>query len=198
MLHAPGRGSRVNRSPDAARSALAADIARVAIGDEAAMGAVYARTSARIYALLLRMLPNKATAEEVLQETYLAVWRSAGQFASGRASPMSWLITIARNKAIDRLRSDQPKVRNQSLDDLAWEPSDPSPSALTRIQAEDEERRLHWCLDQLEARQQEAIRVAFFNGLTYEEIAHRANVPLGTMKSWIRRGLQRLKACLET
>jgi RNA polymerase sigma factor (sigma-70 family) len=196
MLDDMSRGeARANAG--AAREALGLALLRTARGDEAAMATVYKRTSGRIYALLLQMLPDQATADEVLQDTYLAVWRRADSFAQGRASPMTWLITIARNKAIDRLRSDQVARGSRPLDDLAVEPRDPGPSPLNRLEAGDDDRRLHWCIDQLEARQREAIRTAFFSGITYDELARRENVPLGTMKSWIRRGLVRLKACLE-
>lgn len=162
------------------------------------MERAYRRSSGKIYALLLAMLKDANAADEVLQDTYLAAWRGAASFAPERASPMTWLITIARNKAIDRLRADSPQQRQGSLDDLAVEPADPRPSALTRIEASEDRARLHWCLDQLEDRQRNAIRTAFFAGVTYADLAERAGVPLGTMKSLVRRGLLRLKACLET
>lgn len=181
-----------------ARERLAEDIIRAGYCDEAAMERVYKQTSAKIYAVLLEMLTDRATADEVLQDTYLAVWRGAHRFTSGRASPMSWLITIARNKGIDRLRGERLSRRSRALDELAVEPSDPHPSVLVRIEADEDRDRLHWCIDQLEARQRDAIKTAFFSGMTYDDLARRSGVPLGTMKSWIRRGLLRLKACLET
>ncbi len=197
LLNAGQWSGADERSRHEARERLAEDIVRAGNGDKAAMERVYKQTSAKIYALLLEMLTERATADEVLQETYLAVWRGAHRFTSGRASPMSWLITIARNKAIDRLRSERLSRRSRALDDLAVEPSDPHPSVLMRLEAAEDRDRLHWCIDQLEARQRDAIRTAFFSGMTYDDLAQRAEVPLGTMKSWIRRGLLRLKACLE-
>jgi RNA polymerase sigma factor (sigma-70 family) len=198
MLYDFGRGAvATGAKAEAAREALKLALFRAGQGDEAAMATVYKQTSGRIYALLLQMLPNKATADEVLQDTYLAVWRKADRFAQGRASPMTWLITIARNKAIDRMRSEHVARSSQPLGELMAEPRDPAPSALARLETDDDRRRLHGCIDQLEARQREAIRAAFFGGVTYDELARRENVPLGTLKSWIRRGLVRLRACLE-
>jgi len=176
---------------------LSEDITRVSTGDHEAMERVYRSTCGRVYALLLQMLPDRATAEEVMQESYLAIWRRADRFVPGQASPMSWVLTIARNKAIDRLRSDRLTRRSAALDELVVEPADPEPTALMQLEASAQRDRLHWCLDQLENRQSEAIRTAFFTGLTYDELARRVGVPLGTMKTWIRRGLIRLKACLE-
>lgn len=181
-----------------ARQRLSADIIRAGQADKAAMERVYRQTSAKIYALLLRMLPDPAAAEEVLQETYLAIWRRANTFSLGRTSPMSWLITVARNKAIDRLRNDRFAGRSTALDDLAAEPQDPEPNALARLEADAEQQKLHHCLEQLENHQRDAIRTAFFAGMTYDELARLNGVPLGTMKSWIRRGLMRLRTCLET
>lgn len=181
-----------------ARDRLSLLLRLVAAGDHAAMEEVYRLTSARLYGLLLRMLPERVAADEVLQETYLTVWRRADGFVAGKSSPMSWLIAIARNKAIDRLRSDSKTAKNSSLDSLVEEPVDDRPSPLRLLEADQERQQLHWCLDQLEERQREAIRSAFFSGLTYQELAERSSVPLGTMKSWIRRGLLRLKACLES
>jgi RNA polymerase sigma-70 factor, ECF subfamily len=196
-MNAGQRSGADERSRQEARERLAEDIIRAGHGDEAAMERAYKQTSAKIYAVLLEMLTDRATADEVLQDTYLAVWRGAHRFTSGRASPMSWLIAIARNKGIDRLRGERLSRRSRALDDLAVEPSDPHPSVLVRIEADEDRDRLHWCIDQLEARQRDAIRTAFFSGMTYDDLARRSGVPLGTMKSWIRRGLLRLKACLE-
>jgi RNA polymerase sigma-70 factor (ECF subfamily) len=180
-----------------ARDRLSLLLKLVASGDREAMSEVYKLTSGRLYALLLRMLPTQGDADEVLQEAYLTVWHRAGTFTPGQASPMTWLITIARNKAIDRLRSDKYVRGTGPLDDLSEEPADENPSALSLIETDQEHKRLHQCLDALEDRQRDAIRTAFFSGVTYQELAERASVPLGTMKSWVRRGLIRLRACLE-
>jgi RNA polymerase sigma-70 factor (ECF subfamily) len=132
----------------------------------------------------------------VLQEVYLAVWRKASVFDETRASPITWLVTIARNRAIDRVRSGTVARLSEPIE-MADSIADPSPLAAESLEATQERKRLQSCLDELEQRQQAAIRAAFMDGLTYDELARRTGVPLGTMKSWIRRGLARLRACLE-
>ena len=184
----------MNRAFD--RDQLADFIARVAQGDRAALGHVYRLTSAKLFGVCLRILNDRAEAEDVLQETYLTVWRRAGGFDPARASPITWLVTIARNKAIDRLRAGGAR-RGADPIEAAAEVGDPAPSALDAVERTDDRRRLERCLGELDAPQARAIRGAFLDGLTYEELAARMDVPLGTMKSWIRRSLLKLRGCLE-
>src|SRR5262249_27223784 len=181
---------------DAARRQLAAALARVAGGDRQALRLVYHDTSAKLFAVCHRILQDKGEAEDVLQEVYIAVWQRAGAFDPNCASPISWLAAIARNRSIDRLRSRAGLARQRSVDEAA-EISDSTPTALAQLEISQEHRRLMHCLDELEPQHAGAIRSAFFEGFTYEELAARTNVPLGTMKSWIRRGLLRLRQCLE-
>ncbi|MEO7814538.1 MAG: sigma-70 family RNA polymerase sigma factor [Sphingomicrobium sp.] len=162
--------------------------------DRAAFSTLYKLTSAKLFGVCLRICGERQAAEDVLSEVYLTIWRRAGAYEPGRASPISWLATIARNRAIDWRRAAGRKVAT-NLDD-APEVADPAPSAEQRMLASGEDQRLHSCLDQLEDKQRGAIRTAFFDGLTYAELAERDGVPLGTMKSWVRRGLMRLKDCL--
>ena len=126
---------------------------------------------------------------------YLTIWKRAGAYDPSSASPITWLATIARNRAIDWRRA-QAIHRSTPLEDLP-PIVDRAPLASETIVADQEAHRLHDCLDSLEQRQREAIRTAFFDGVTYAELAVRLNVPLGTMKSWVRRGLARVKECLE-
>lgn len=186
--------------PDAAALAedatLSALLARVAAGDAAAMEGLYRQTAPRLNALLLRLLRDTAAAEELLQETYLAVWRRAVAYDPQRGGPMAWLVTIARNRALDRLRARRaPALTTDGPEGL--ELPDPGPSALDRLAEAQRRHRLAACLEGLEERQRAAIRAAFFDGLTYDALAARAGVPPGTMRSWIRRGLLRLRACLD-
>ncbi len=178
------------------REVLAGHIARLAAGDRDALGDVYRLTSAKLNALLLRLLRDPLAAEEVLQEVYLTVWRRGETFDPARASPITWLVTIARNKAIDRLRAE--RARGQAVESIdEVEVPDTSPSMIEHLENAQTQARLFVCLGALEARQQSAIRAAFFEGLTYEGLATREGVPVGTMKSWIRRGLMRMRACLD-
>lgn len=165
-------------------------------GDRAALADVYAATSAKLMGVCLRILRENAEAEEVLQETFVTVWRRAGSYDPAKASPITWLVTVARNKALDRLRSGRSRPAGMELGE-AFDISDPAPSALARVEDAETHRMLMLCLERLDADQQWSIRTAFLDGVTYEELANRRGVPLGTMKSWIRRGLMKLRGCLE-
>jgi len=178
------------------RDELALALGRTAQGDRAAFRSVYEATSAKLLGVCLRILADRQLAEDVLQDTYLTVWRKAESFDASRASPITWLVTIARNRSIDRLRSGKP-VRFAAPVEAAHDLADEAPRADTLIEKGDDARRLTTCLDELDEKAARCIRTAFFEGVTYDVLAEREGTPLGTMKSWIRRGLQRLKACLE-
>lgn len=166
----------------------------VATGDRAAFELVYRRTSVKLFGVALRILPERQEAEEVLQEVYLAVWRRAGAFDPARGTAMTWLITLARNRALDRLRAS--RRRPSDPIELADNVPDPEPDAETHVLAQDEAGRIAWCLDRLDGDDARLVRTAFFEGASYGELATRAARPLGTIKSRIRRALIRLKDCL--
>lgn len=167
---------------------------RVADQDASSLKSLYEQTSAKLYGICLRLLRDETEAQDVLQETYLAVWRKSSQFDDARAGAMTWLSTIARNRAIDRLRA-----RRAPSEDLgfALDIPDERPSSLDVLETAQDAQRLRNCLEELEDRARTVIRAAFFDGATYPELAEREGVPLPTMKSWIRRGLIRLRGCLE-
>jgi RNA polymerase sigma-70 factor, ECF subfamily len=181
---------------DTRRRQLAAAINRVAAGDQAALRLVYSETSAKLFGVCLRILGERSEAEDVLQEVYLTVWRKAASFEESVASPITWLVAIARNRTIDRLRASGASRATLPIEAAADVP-DASLSAVERLEVDEDQARLRDCLHELEERQSAAIRAAFLDGFTYDELAERARVPLGTMKSWIRRGLLKLRACLE-
>jgi RNA polymerase sigma factor (sigma-70 family) len=192
----PFDGFDASMDAETRRRQLVAALARVANGDRAALRLVYAQTSAKLFAICLRILGDRSEAEDVVQDVYLTVWRKAARYDAAVASPITWLVAIARNRAIDRLRSDasaRAALPIEAADDVA----DAGLSAVERLERDEEQMRLGACLDELVQRQSAAIRSAFLDGLTYEQLARAADVPLGTMKSWIRRGLMKLKACLE-
>jgi RNA polymerase sigma-70 factor (ECF subfamily) len=182
---------------DAARFQLAAALARVAAGDRRALRVVYQDTAAKLFGLCLRILKDRSEAEDVLQEVYVTVWRRAATFDPAMASPITWLATIARNRAIDRLRASAMSRRIEPIE-AAEAVGDPAPTAVDVVESKQQRARLDHCLDTLEPHQSAAIRAAFFDGATYDDLADRMSVPLGTMKSWIRRGLLKLRACLES
>ena len=182
---------------DANRELIAAALKRVPAGDRAALQTVYRLTSAKLFGVALRILGERGEAEDVLQEVYMTVWRRAADFDSDRASPMTWLIAIARNRALDRLRASKVSRRMEPIENAA-EVADPLPSADQTLAVAQDHVRLHGCLGELAGHERAALRGAFFDGNTYEELAARMNVPLGTMKSWIRRAMIKLKGCLES
>lgn len=178
------------------REVLALALSRVAGGDKAALQEVYTRTSAKLFGVCLRILADRSEAEDVLQDVYVTVWRRAGAFDPMRGvSPITWLATLARNRAIDRLRASKAHL-NRPLD-LAAGVRDVAPLASDSVERDEAERRLAGCLGELEPEHAGYIRAAFFDGHTYASLAAAAGAPLGTMKSWIRRALQALRACLE-
>lgn len=178
------------------RDELAAALNRTGLGDRAAFQRVYEATSAKLLGVTLRILADRQLAEDVLQDTYLTVWRKAETFDPARASPITWLVTIARNRAIDRLRSGAGMRRSTPIE-AAMEIADDAPSPASATEMSDDIRRLNDCIGELDPRTGTAIRTAFIEGVTYDALATKENVPLGTMKSWIRRGLLRLRACLD-
>jgi RNA polymerase sigma-70 factor (ECF subfamily) len=168
----------------------------VAAGSRNAFDTLYRATSSRLFGICLRVLPDRAEAEDVLQEVFATIWHKAHQFDPDRASPIAWLAMIARNKAIDRLRA-QPARGSLAPIEFADDIADTGAGPLQNAVSADERDRLEACMGRLEARRQSLIRAAFFEGCTYEELAQRIASPLGSVKSWIRRGLLQLRECLE-
>lgn len=181
---------------DLERARLTAALRRVALQDRRALEEVYRRTSAKLFGVVLRILSDRQEAEDVLQEVYLTVWRRADSFDPAKASPITWLVSVARNRSIDRLRASG--GRRTAPMEAADAVADPAASALDRVVADGEHARLAGCIELLEPHHAAAVRTAFFEGLTYDALAQAAAVPLGTMKGWIRRSLMSLRACLET
>ena len=179
---------------DDARARLTEALYCVARQDRSALKDVYTLTSAKLFGICLRICGDRQSAEDILQDVYVKVWRRAAQFDATRASPITWLATIARNSAIDWARA------NGRIDMLpesaASDVADDAMAADDHMVVEEERARIFDCLKTLDLRTGAAIRAAFYDGLSYGELAMRARVPLGTMKSWVRRGLLRLKDCI--
>jgi RNA polymerase sigma factor (sigma-70 family) len=190
----------VNRPSDSiathSREVLVLAISKVAEGDRDALREVYDRTRAKLFGLCLRILGDTSEAEDTMQEIYLTVWQRAGSFDPARSSPITWLTVIARSRAIDRLRSSGRSRAALPIEDAA-DVRDSSPDAISKLEADQDARRLNGCVEELDQPQAQAIREAFFGGATYPQLAARAGVPVGTMKSWIRRSLIKLRECFE-
>lgn len=171
-------------------------ILRVALRDRIAFDRLYAATSAKLFGTCLRVLKDRTAAEEVVQEAYIRIWLKADRFSVTGQSPMSWLIAIARHLAIDRLRARREAVGGME-DAAAMDIFDPAPGPEARAIAAGERRQLDGCLDELETDRADAVRAAYLEGDSYADLAARHDVPLNTMRTWLRRSLMRLKECLQ-
>lgn len=169
----------------------------VAGGERDAFAALYRASAPQLFALALRILKRRDAAEEVLQEAFVNVWRHAVDYRPERGTAMGWMATIVRNRALDRLRRARPETPLEAAPERhSW--ADPAPDPLASATMSESARRLDTCLEQLEEGPRHAIRLAYYEGLTHEALSARLGAPLGTVKSWVRRGLIRLKTCLES
>ena len=187
--------------PSTDRSArLAHLLSHVALGDQAAFGEFYGLTSAHLYGVALRILKNAAAAEEILQEAYVNVWHHAGAYEVAKSQPLPWLTSIVRNRCLDQLSRREIDTVNMTPDDDEAPAFDLPSDAMTPAEmlvAGADARSVRECVDTLEAGPKQAIALAFYQGLSHSELAAHLREPLGTVKSWVRRGLERLKGCLE-
>ncbi|WP_432255913.1 sigma-70 family RNA polymerase sigma factor [Limimaricola sp. AA108-03] len=176
---------------------IEAMIGRVALGDRVAFGALYDATSAKLFGICLRVLNDRAEAEDALQEIFVKLWHNAGRYQVNGLSPMTWLITIARNHAIDRLRARRKAESRGGGDmDAVADLADASPGPEALAVAASENQKIDRCMSELEPDRAAAVRGAYLTGESYAELAERHGVPLNTMRTWLRRSLMRLKECL--
>ena len=180
---------------DARRARLSEALVLTGRGDRSAFETVYKATSAKLFGVCLRIFPDRNEAEEALQEAYLTIWNKAASFEAGRASPISWLVTVTRNRAIDRLRS-KGKAGLTALDEAA-DIADPAPLADAQLLSASDTDVLNSCIEDLNQRDAHFIKCAFIAGATYAELASSEGEPLGTVKSRIRRALVKLRSCME-
>jgi RNA polymerase sigma-70 factor (ECF subfamily) len=168
-------------------------ILRSGLGDREAFSRLYDATSAKLFGICLRVLKDRAAAEDALQDSFVKIWNHASRYGANGLSPMTWLITIARNTAIDRLRARRRQGDTAELTDThqARGPG-PEQSAVAASEA----RRIAACLDELEADRRDAVRGAYLEGESYADLAARFDVPLNTMRTWLRRSLIRLRECM--
>jgi RNA polymerase sigma factor (sigma-70 family) len=186
---------------------LAQLLARAGLGDRAAFATLYERTSAHLFAVVLRINRDRAQAEDILQEVYVNVWRSAQSFDAAQSQPLTWLTSIARNRAIDSLRRAQSQPQFQAAPtsggddaeetDVYDKVADDSAGPLELLSRASDARALSHCMEGLSSQQRQSVALAFFDGLSHAEVAEQLRQPLGTVKSWVRRALMALKGCLE-
>ena len=169
---------------------------RVAAKDRTAFAGLYEATSAKLYGIVVRILLRRDLADEILQEVYVKIWERAGDFDAGRASPITWMATIARNRALDEAR----KAKPVSLEDMpaGFDVVSDAPLALELLTQSEDGRRLFECLDKLEPEKREVVVQAYLNGLSREDLGKRFSRPVPTIKTWLHRSLSQLKDCLGT
>jgi RNA polymerase sigma-70 factor (ECF subfamily) len=186
----------MNRAADDLPSLLS----RVALRDRAAFERLYHATCAHLLSVAFRILNNRDRAEEVLQEAFMNVWHSASGYNPVVATPMTWLINIVRNKAIDALRSGRgERSRTVPLDEEALDTAADGDQEPQRLLANSlVKARIDVCMGALTPPQRQALALAYYHGMVHTDIAATLNAPLGTAKAWVRRGLDKLKDCLET
>jgi len=170
-------------------------IGAMAAGDRTAFEKLYLATSRKLFGVILRILRDREAAEDVLQEAYVRIWENAGRFDPERASPITWMSTIARNRAIDVARRRRPRPAEDVT--AAERVVDPSPSALSLLGAAEDARRLDACLESLDPPHGQMVRLAYLDGLSRQELADRFDQPVGTIKTWLRRSLARLRDCMD-
>ena len=181
-------------------------LARAGLGDRAAFGRLYEQTSGHLFAVVLRIQRDRAQAEDLLQEVYVSVWKAAAGFDAARSQPLTWLTSIARNRAIDSLRraGAQPQTISTTRDEDDDRPdavealADEAPGPLDLLGRASDARQLSHCMEGLSPPQRQSVALAFFDGLSHAEVAEQLREPLGTVKSWVRRALMALKGCLES
>jgi RNA polymerase sigma-70 factor, ECF subfamily len=169
-------------------------LARIAGGDRAAFKTLYTATSMKLFGIIVRILGRRELAEEVLQDVYVRVWQRAGEFNPDISSPITWLVSIARNRALDEAKR-KPMRSLDEWPELLQIPSDDDP--LENYERSEERRRLQACLDKLEPEKRELVQLAYYSGMTREEMAGRTKRPVATVKTWLRRSLAQLKDCLD-
>ena len=175
-------------------SNLALVLRRVAEGDRGAFSELYHATSLKLFGIIFRILRRREPAEEILQEVYCKIWEHAGSFDASRASPITWMAAIARNRALDEVRKREPAFVTD--DSGVFEVIDPGKLPSEQLELSEELRRLETCFEGLDKERREAIKLAYLDGFSRQELADQFHQPVGTIKTWLHRGLKQLKDCL--
>lgn len=176
---------------------LLALLSRCALRDQQAFAELYRASAPKLFAVAMRITRRKDWAEEVLQESYVSIWHHAQAYDARRSAPMTWMTAIVRNRALDWLRRPRETQLGEAQETMLAAIPDDAPGPDEMLRRSGDAARLADCLQRLSQEQQRSIRLAFFYGLSHGELAAKLGRPLGTIKTWIRRGLERLRSCLE-
>jgi RNA polymerase sigma-70 factor (ECF subfamily) len=196
QLPANAGGATSSQSPADTPERVAELIHRVARKDSQAFALLYQATAPKLLGTVLRILRDRGWADDVIQDSYLKIWQKAEQFQDGKSSPITWLVSIARNSAIDELRK-HPAGRTTNSDELDELPAGQS-TAQQQLEDQRAASKLNHCIDQLEKDRQDMVRLAYLNGWSREDLASQFEQPVNTVKTWLHRALKQIKRCLES
>lgn len=172
---------------------------RVARQDAAAFKQLYDQSASKLYGLAIRVVDNRVWAEDVLQDAFMVIWRTAADYRGALSPPMAWMALIVRSRGLDflRRRASQRSHLTQDIDDtMADTLATDTPSPMDTAQASEQAWALHQCLQKLESRQREVVSLAYVRDLSHGELAQQLKLPLGTVKTWMRRGIEQLRTCM--
>lgn len=181
-------------------AALQALLSRVALGDRNAFRSLYDATSPSLFGVAVRILNRRDRAEDVIQDAFVSVWQRAATYSAAASQPMTWLTAIVRNRALDVLRSESLRATETLHDEETGEthePPDERPDPLGLLEQATEALAIRDCMNEIQSTQRQCLALAYYHGLSHAEVAERLSAPIGSVKAWIRRGLDRLKRCLE-
>jgi RNA polymerase sigma-70 factor, ECF subfamily len=168
----------------------------VASGDRVAFANLYAATSAKLYGIIVRILKRRDISDEILQDVYLKIWQAAGDYNVAKGSPITWMATIARNRAIDELRRAKPLSIEDTPEAMDFASSEPD--AFATLQSKQDLQRLLGCMDALAADRRDMLMLAYFQGMSREDLAARFATPVATIKTWLHRAIAQLKDCVRS
>ena len=199
MTEAENSPLPINRDNHNESDTLAHLLGRIALKDQRALQDLYNRTAARLNGIAYRILQNRDLSNEALQEGFLQVWHNAGEYRAHLGEPMAWLTSLVRYRALDKLRSEHSELRRRQQADDFQSLSDElvDPSATDELEANAMNRRLQMCLQELENLHRNAVLMAYYYGYSRDDIAEHLAQPVNTVKSWLKRGLERLSTCLK-
>jgi RNA polymerase sigma-70 factor, ECF subfamily len=186
--------------PTTRSAELAAALGRVGLQDQAALRQVYEMTSSHLFGVAIRILGRADWAEDVLQDAFVSVWRHAGTYRASTSQPMTWLISIVRNKALDVVRSAAVRHETEmpmNEEGEQREIADDGPGALELLTQATETMAIRECMESLDASHRQCLALAYYEGMSHSQMAEHLRAPLGSVKAWVRRGLDRLRQCME-
>ena len=196
---APMFPHNADMNTDNSDALLIALLERIAHQDDAALKVLYQQCAPKLYGLALRVVTHRDWAEDVLQEAFLSIWRSAPDYRASLSPPMAWMGLIVRSRGLDMLRrrtADRSHVTQELDDTMADTMASDSPTPMDTAQASEQAWALHQCLGRLENKQREVVSLAYVRDMSHGELAEQLSLPLGTVKTWIRRGLDQLRSCM--